>query len=96
MSGVAPADREKEHLPMAVDASAKASLEAPALKELAYLEQFGQPLLPFRRERRPGYKYQKQLPSDHLNLNRYLLIAPSLVPTNPRLRQFCIRHPDFR
>ena len=95
MSGVAPADREKEHLPMAY-ASAEASLEAPALKELAYLEQFGQPLLPFRRERRPGYKYQKQLPSDHLNLNRYLLIAPSLVPTNPRLRQFCIRHPDFR
>ena len=83
--------------PMTVDASAEASLKAPALKELAYLEQFGQPLLPFRRERRPGYKYQKQLPSDHLlNLNSYLLIAPSLVPTNPRLRQFCIRHPDFR
>ncbi|KAG6824493.1 hypothetical protein H0H92_006704 [Tricholoma furcatifolium] len=70
----------------------EASLEAPALKELAYLEQFGQPLLPFRRERRPTYKYQKQLPSDHiLNLHRYLRIAPSLVPTNPGLRQFCIR-----
>ncbi|KAG6328179.1 hypothetical protein ID866_10910 [Astraeus odoratus] len=78
-------------------ASAEAALEAPALKELAYLKQFGQPLLPFRRERRPGYKYQEQLPSDHVqNLHRYLLLAPSLVPTSPGLRQFCIRHPDFR
>lgn len=82
---------------MTVDASAEASLEAPALKELAYPRQFGQPLLPFRRERRPGYKYQEQLPSDHvLKLHRYLLIAPTLVPTSPHFRQFGIRHPDFR
>jgi hypothetical protein len=44
--------------PITVDESAEAALVAAARKELAYLEQFGQPLLPFRRERRDGYQYQ--------------------------------------
>lgn len=83
--------------PITIDASAEAALVAPARKELAYLEQFGQPLLPFRRERRAGYQYQEQSPSDHIqNLNRYLLIAPALIPTDPALCHFCIRHPDFQ
>ncbi|RDX44619.1 protein kinase subdomain-containing protein PKL/CAK/Fmp29 [Lentinus brumalis] len=70
---------------------------AGARKELAYLEQFGQPLLPFRRMRREAYRYQEQLPSDHIeNLHRYLLIAPSLVPKNPALVHFRIRHPDLQ
>ncbi|GJE85492.1 hypothetical protein PsYK624_015710 [Phanerochaete sordida] len=65
-------------------ATAEAALATPALKELAYLNQFGQPLLPFRRERRrAGYQNQEQSPLDHIeNLNRYLLIAPALVPRN--------------
>jgi len=51
--------------------------------------------LPFQRVRREGYQYQKQPPSDHIeNLDRYLLIAPSLVPKNSALSQFRIRHPD--
>jgi hypothetical protein len=51
--------------------------------------------LPFQRERREGYQYKKQQPSDHIeNLNRYLLIASSLIPSNPALRDFRIRHPD--
>ncbi|EIW76253.1 hypothetical protein CONPUDRAFT_139669 [Coniophora puteana RWD-64-598 SS2] len=59
--------------------SAEAALVAGARKELAYLKQFGQPLLPVRRERRAGYQYQEQLPSAHIeNLNLYLLIASSL------------------
>ena len=45
---------------------------------------FGQPLLPLRRERRPGHKYQQQTPSDHIeNLERYLSITSSLVPRDP-------------
>ncbi|KAI0084605.1 protein kinase subdomain-containing protein PKL/CAK/Fmp29 [Irpex rosettiformis] len=77
--------------------NAEAALVAGARKELAYLEQFGQPLLPFRRERRDGYQYQEQLPSAHIeNLKRYLLITPSLVPRNPALNRFCIRHPDLQ
>ncbi|KDR68632.1 hypothetical protein GALMADRAFT_78401 [Galerina marginata CBS 339.88] len=77
--------------------SAEAALVAPAHKELAYLEQFGQPLLPFRRERREAYEYKEQPPSAHIeNLQRYLLIAPSLVPKNPALGHFCIHHPNLQ
>ncbi|THG98003.1 hypothetical protein EW026_g4119 [Hermanssonia centrifuga] len=46
---------------------------------------------------REAYKYQEQPPSDHIeNLDRYLLIASSLIPRNPALNQFRIRHPDLR
>ncbi|KAJ7292863.1 protein kinase subdomain-containing protein PKL/CAK/Fmp29 [Mycena rebaudengoi] len=72
-------------------------LVAAARKELAYLEQFGRPLLPFQRERREAYGYEEQSPSDHIkNLERYLLIASSLVSKNSALRQFRIRHPDLQ
>jgi hypothetical protein len=61
------------------------------------MEQFGQQLLPFRRERRDVYQYQEQSPSSHIeNLNRYLLIASSLIPRDPALGHFCIRHPDLQ
>ncbi|KAJ7628353.1 hypothetical protein FB45DRAFT_979333 [Roridomyces roridus] len=73
------------------------ALAAAALKEITYLERFGQPLLPFQRGRREAYNYEKQSPLDHIeNLQRYLLIAPSLMPDNPSLREFCIRHPDLQ
>ncbi|KAG2065001.1 kinase-like protein [Suillus decipiens] len=79
------------------DESAEAALVRGAEKELAYLRRFGRPLLPFQRVRREAYKYQKQPPSDHIeNLDRYLLIAPSLVPRNPALDHFRIRHPDLQ
>ena len=72
-------------------------LVAAAHKALAYLEQFGQPLLPFRRERRDAYQYQEPSPSAHTeNLKRYLLMAPSLVHSDPSLVQFCTRHPDLQ
>lgn len=41
--------------PITIYESVEAALVAAARKELAYLEQFGQPLLPFRRARRDGY-----------------------------------------
>ena len=83
--------------PTTIDESAEAALVAAARKELAFLAQFGKPLLPFRRERRDGYQYQEQSPSAHIeNLNRYLLIASSLVPRDPALGHFCIRHPDLQ
>lgn len=50
---------------------AKEALVAAARKKLAYLERFGRPLLPFRRERREAYGYKEQSPSDHIkNLER--------------------------
>ncbi|KAF9819586.1 hypothetical protein IEO21_02050 [Rhodonia placenta] len=46
---------------------------------------------------RDGYQYQEQSPSAHVeNLKRYLLIASSLVPRDPVLGRFCIRHPDLQ
>ena len=79
-----------------IDENAEAALVAAARKELAYLKQFGRPLLPFQRERREAYEYKEQSPSDHIeNLERYLLIAPSLVPKNSALHHFRVRHPDL-
>ncbi|KAJ3570443.1 hypothetical protein NP233_g4388 [Leucocoprinus birnbaumii] len=73
------------------------ALAAAARKEIAYLERFGRPLLPFQRGRREAYKYEEQSPLDHIkNLQRYLLMAPSLIPNDPSLRAFCIRHPDLQ
>ena len=44
---------------------------------------------------REGYQYQKQLPLGHIeNLDRYLLIASSLIPRDPAIGHFRIRHPD--
>ncbi|KAG6895269.1 hypothetical protein C0992_002297 [Termitomyces sp. T32_za158] len=75
----------------------EAALAAAACKEAAYLERFGQPLLPFRRERREAYGYEKQSPLDHIkNLELYRRMAPSLVPEKASLRAFCLRHPDLQ
>ena len=80
-----------------IDESAEAALVAAARKELAYLEQFGRPLLPFQRVRREAYGYKEQSPSDHIkNLERYLLIASSLIPKDSALYHFRIRHPDLQ
>jgi len=80
-----------------IDENAEAVLVAAARKELAYLEQFGRPLLPFQRERREAYGHKEQQPSDHIkNLERYLLIASSLVSKNSALHHFRIRHPDLQ
>ncbi|KAH7931313.1 protein kinase subdomain-containing protein PKL CAK Fmp29 [Leucogyrophana mollusca] len=77
--------------------SAEAALVRGAEKELAYLRRFGRPVLPFQRVRREVYKYKEQPPSDHIeNLDRYLHIASSLIPRNPALGHFCIRHPDLQ
>ncbi|KAF8166007.1 hypothetical protein B0H34DRAFT_794319 [Crassisporium funariophilum] len=81
----------------AIDQNAKAALAAAALKEIAYLKQFGQPLLPFQRERRESYEHKPQLPSDHIkNLERYLLIAPLLITKNSAFHDFRIHHPDLQ
>ena len=72
-------------------------LIAAACKELVYLEQFGQLLLPFRHKRRDGYQYQEQSPLAYIqNLNHFLLIASSLIPRVPALSHFCICHPDLQ
>ena len=82
---------------MTIDESAETALVRAAYKELAYLEQFGQPMSPFQRVRREGYRYQEQPLSDHIeNLGSHLLITSSLVPMKPALSHFRIRHPDLQ
>ncbi|KAI0339794.1 hypothetical protein BDW22DRAFT_1486502 [Trametopsis cervina] len=77
--------------------STEAALIAPAHKEMTYLKWFGQPLLPLRRERRPSYEFQLQSPSEHVeHLKQYLSVTPSLLPQDPALDRFCIRHPDLQ
>ncbi|KAF2761663.1 hypothetical protein EJ05DRAFT_496565 [Pseudovirgaria hyperparasitica] len=74
-----------------------AALIAGASKEIAYLTKFGQPLHPFQRLRREIYDYQKQSPIDHLDsLNRYLRVAPHLIPHNESLARPTLRHPDLQ
>lgn len=47
--------------------------------------------------RREAYNYEEQSPLEHIkNLERYLLMAPSLTPDDPSLQTFCIRHPDLQ
>ncbi|KAF8306825.1 protein kinase subdomain-containing protein PKL/CAK/Fmp29 [Clavulina sp. PMI_390] len=76
--------------------SVEAALVQPALKEKAYLQQFGRPVLPYDRTKREGCQYQEQSPSAHIeNLERYLLLAPSLVPSKPSLRDFVLCHQDL-
>ncbi|KAF8884331.1 kinase-like domain-containing protein [Infundibulicybe gibba] len=75
---------------------AESVLVTGAKKELAYLELFGSPRAAYKGFRRECYNFEKQKPSDHANnLDRYLLLAPSLVPDDGSLRTFCIRHPDL-
>ncbi|EGN99355.1 hypothetical protein SERLA73DRAFT_73889 [Serpula lacrymans var. lacrymans S7.3] len=82
-------DLEKVEGVHTIDENAKAVLVAAALKELAYLEKFGRPLLPFQRGRREAYGYKGQSPSDHIkNLERYLVIAPSLASKDSALHHF--------
>ena len=81
---------------MTIDEDAKSVLVTGAEKELAYLDQYGSPRVPYQHVRREHYNYEKQPPSDHAkNLRRYLCLAPSLVPDNDSLNAFCIRHPDL-
>ncbi|KAG6829928.1 hypothetical protein H0H87_009786 [Tephrocybe sp. NHM501043] len=81
---------------IATDEDAKSVMVAGANKELAYLDHFGSPRLPYKRLRRESYNYKKQPPSDHArNLRRYLHLVPWLVPDNDSISTFCIRHPDL-
>ncbi|PIL22751.1 hypothetical protein GSI_15444 [Ganoderma sinense ZZ0214-1] len=86
-------------LPLWFDETAEAALVSGAHKELAYLQRFGRPLWPFQRTRREYYQYKEQSPLDHVeNLNRFLSIAPRIVPRDPApsSNHFCIRHPDLQ
>ncbi|KAJ5379285.1 hypothetical protein N7509_012404 [Penicillium cosmopolitanum] len=77
-----------------------AALTTGATKEIAYLSEFGKPLLPFQRLRREVHAYEPQSHKDHIqNLKKYLAIAPDLIPngeTDQYLHRPVIRHPDLQ
>ena len=73
-------------------------LNAGAMKETLYLEQFGHPIWPMDRMRREIFNLEKQLPSIHLDsLQKYMQISKHLVPQcDSKLLRPTIRHPDLR
>ncbi|KAH8732087.1 kinase-like domain-containing protein [Phaeosphaeriaceae sp. PMI808] len=73
------------------------ALQAPAEKELAWLREHGRPRYPFHRQHREAFQYEKQDPADYVeSLEKYLRIAPHLVPTSPELSLPILRHPDVQ
>lgn len=72
-------------------------MSAGAKKEIAHLQAHGRPLYPYQRIRRETFDCKKQQPSEYIEvLNKYLQIAPYLVPADDILIQPTIRHPDLR
>jgi hypothetical protein len=66
------------------------------MKELAWLKSHGSPRLPRNVARRDVYDYQKVPPAERIaDLEKYLQIAPYLVPHNPSLLRATLRHPDL-
>ncbi|KAK7609920.1 phosphotransferase [Phyllosticta paracitricarpa] len=70
----------------------EAVISAGARKEIAYLEEFARPVHPYFRGYREFYDYQEQDPQKHRKLlEKYLQIAPQLVPQGPSTRPV-LRH----
>lgn len=77
--------------------SAESAISAAAQKEIAYLEHFGQPVLPRRPEVSFIHRFEKQSPASHIALlHKYLAVVPSLIPDDPAQRRFAIRHPNLQ
>ncbi|EEH04098.1 phosphotransferase enzyme family protein [Histoplasma capsulatum G186AR] len=73
------------------------SLTAIAEKELAWLQSYGKPRFPFERAYREATNYRKSVPEEHMaTLEKYLKIAPYLVPKDKSLHRPILRHPDLQ
>lgn len=80
-----------------LDFGAFEALTAVADKELAWLQSYGRPRLPFERAYREATNYQKSDPKEHIaTLEKYLKIAPYLVPRDKSLHRPVLRHPDLQ
>ncbi|EGP88766.1 uncharacterized protein MYCGRDRAFT_38168 [Zymoseptoria tritici IPO323] len=67
-----------------------------AEKEVMWLRTHGRPRLPFDREFREMFDYQKTDPKEHLQaLEAYLEVAPYIVPSEKWLHRPILRHPDL-
>ncbi|RMD44905.1 hypothetical protein DV735_g23, partial [Chaetothyriales sp. CBS 134920] len=72
-------------------------LLAVAAKELSWLKAFGHPRLPFERAYRECMDFKKSRPEEQIeSLEKYMEIAPYLVPTDARFHRPILRHPDLQ
>ncbi|KAF3484439.1 protein kinase subdomain-containing protein [Arthroderma uncinatum] len=72
-------------------------MEAVAKKELAWLKSYAKPRFPFERAYREATNYQKSAPEEYIKtLEKYLKIAPCLVPKDKGLQRPVLRHPDLQ
>ena len=71
---------------------------AGAIKELAWLNAYARPRLPFVIPHRELHDYQKVSPADHItSVEKYLQIAPHLVPIGDEyLLRPTLSHPDLQ
>ncbi|RMZ27187.1 hypothetical protein D0859_08744, partial [Hortaea werneckii] len=71
-------------------------LQGGAKKELAWLHSHGKPRLPFDREYREMFNYEKVNPEEHIRtLEKYLKVTSHTVPVEEWLQKPVIRHPDL-
>ncbi|CAK4033419.1 Hypothetical predicted protein [Lecanosticta acicola] len=76
--------------------TAQEVLEMAALKEIAFLQQYGKPRLPFERVYRDITNFEKSDPQEHItSLENYLEITAQLVPKDEWLHKPTLRHPDL-
>ena len=79
------------------DSSPLQLLSCVAAKELAWLKAFGRPRLPFERAYHECLNYQKSQPEQHIeSLEKYMRMAPFLVPRETRFHRPVLRHPDLQ
>jgi hypothetical protein len=97
---VAMANWFEERSSLALDrypsTSALDVLQQAARKEIAFLQHFGRPRYPFDRCYRDITNFQKSDPQEHRqNLERFLRVAPHLIPSEAWLSRPTLRHPDL-
>ncbi|GIZ47268.1 hypothetical protein CKM354_001036500 [Cercospora kikuchii] len=67
-----------------------------ARKEIAWLRAHGKPRLPFGREYREMFGYEKVDPREHIaSLEQFLTVAAYIVPKEEWLHKPVLRHPDL-
>ncbi|EFQ99340.1 protein kinase subdomain-containing protein [Nannizzia gypsea CBS 118893] len=72
-------------------------MEAVAKKELAWLKLHAKPRYPFERAYREATSYRKSAPEEYVEtLEKYLKIAPFLIPKDKSLHRPILRHPDLQ
>ncbi|KAI7531858.1 hypothetical protein KC331_g13880 [Hortaea werneckii] len=88
--------RDQLEIPRGPAKTCQQVLEGGAKKELAWLRSHGKSRLPFDREYREMFNYEKVDPDEHIrSLEKFLKVAAPTVPIEEWLHKPVIRHPDL-